>query len=100
MRVRIAPSGPHDTAPAEPIAIELGLKAYLRHRGLSDDWNRAYLRHDLTKALRCVRMLGFQDIPDGIAELADILGSARLIFSACWATPRCSAICSRDSSAK
>nr|WP_313428492.1 hypothetical protein [Brevundimonas diminuta] len=56
------------------IAIELGLKAYLLHRGLSDDWNRAYLRHDLTKALRCVRMLGFQDIPDGIAELADVLG--------------------------
>lgn len=56
------------------IAIELGLKAYLLHRGLSDDWNRAYLRHDLTKALRCVRMLGFQGIPDGIAELADVLG--------------------------
>ncbi|MGR6532019.1 hypothetical protein [Brevundimonas sp. RM1] len=56
------------------IAIELGLKAYLLHRGLSDDWNRAYLRHDLTKAIRCVRMLGFQNIPDGIAELADMLG--------------------------
>jgi len=56
------------------IAIELGLKAYLLHRGLSDDWNRAYLRHDLTKALRCVRILGFPDIPDGIAELADVLG--------------------------
>jgi HEPN domain-containing protein len=55
------------------IAIELGLKAYLLHRGLSDDWNRTHLRHDLTKALRCVRMLGFQG-PEGIAELADILG--------------------------
>lgn len=56
------------------IAIELGLKAYLLHRGLSDDWNRTHLRHDLTKALRCVRMLGFQNIPDGIAELAAVLG--------------------------
>lgn len=56
------------------IAIELGLKAYLLHRGLSDDWNRTHLRHDLTKALRCVRMLGFQGVPDGIAELADVLG--------------------------
>lgn len=56
------------------IAIELGLKAYLLHRGLSDDWNRAYLGHDLTKALRCVRMLGFQGISDGIAELAAVLG--------------------------
>lgn len=56
------------------IAIELGLKAYLLHRGLSDDWNRAHLRHDLTKALRCVRMLGFRGVPDGIAELAAVLG--------------------------
>lgn len=56
------------------IAIELGLKAYLLHRGLSDDWNRVHLRHDLTKALRCVRMLGFRGIPDGIAELAAVLG--------------------------
>lgn len=56
------------------IAIELGLKAYLLHRGLSDDWNRVQLRHDLTKALRCVRMLGCEDVPDGIAELAAVLG--------------------------
>lgn len=56
------------------IAIELGLKAYLLNRGLSDDWNRVHLRHDLTKALRCVRMLGFQGVPDGIAELAAVLG--------------------------
>lgn len=56
------------------IAIELGLKALLLHRGLSDDWNRAHLRHDLTKALRCVRMLGFQGVPNGIAELAAVLG--------------------------
>lgn len=56
------------------IAIELGLKAYLLHRGLSDEWNRVHLRHDLTKALRCVLMLGFRGVPDGIAELAAVLG--------------------------
>lgn len=27
------------------IAIELGLKAYLLHRGFSDDWTRVWLRH-------------------------------------------------------
>lgn len=56
------------------IAIELGLKAYLLHRGITDQWNRVHLRHDLTKALRCVRRAGLKDIPDGISELADLLG--------------------------
>lgn len=56
------------------IAIELALKAYLLHRGFSDDWTRVWLRHDLSKALRCVRMLGFEGVPDGIAELAALLG--------------------------
>ncbi|MEN5169437.1 hypothetical protein ABE444_07715 [Brevundimonas pondensis] len=55
------------------IAIELGLKAYLLHRGFSDDWTRVWLRHDVSKALRCVRMLGFQGVPNGIAELAAAL---------------------------
>lgn len=56
------------------IAIELGLKAYLLHRGFSDDWNRIHLRHDLKKALRCARMAGLRDVPDGLAELAAVLG--------------------------
>lgn len=56
------------------IAIELGLKAYLLHRGFADDWTRVWLRHDLSKALRCVRMLGFEAVPGGIAELAAVLG--------------------------
>lgn len=56
------------------IAIELGLKAYLLHRGFCDDWTRAWLRHDLSKALRCVRMLGFDGISNGLAELAAVLG--------------------------
>lgn len=56
------------------IAIELGLKAYLLHRGFSDDWTRVWLRHDLSKALRCVRILGCKGVPNGIAELAALLG--------------------------
>lgn len=56
------------------IAIELGLKAYLLHRGFSDDWNRVHLRHDLKKALRCAQMAGLRDVPDGLAELAAVLG--------------------------
>ena len=56
------------------IAIELGLKAYLLHRGFSDDWTRVWLRHDLSKALRCGRMLGFEAVPGGTAELAAVLG--------------------------
>ena len=63
------------------IAIELGLKAYLLHRGFSDDWTRVWLRHDLIRALRCVRMLGFEGVPDGIGELAAVLAdAARRLF--------------------
>lgn len=40
------------------IAIELALKAYLLDRGISDDWNRVYLRHDLVKTLRYARRSG------------------------------------------
>lgn len=56
------------------IAIELGLKAYLLHCGFSDDWTRVWLRHDLSKALRCVRMLRFEGVPDGVGKLAALLG--------------------------
>ncbi len=56
------------------IAIELGLKAYLLHRGFSDDWNRIHLRHDLKKALRCARLAGLRDLPVGLADLAAVLG--------------------------
>lgn len=55
------------------IAIELGLKAYLLHCGFSDDWTRVW-RHDLSKALRCVRMLRFEGVPDGVGKLAAVLG--------------------------
>tara|TARA_R110002051_G_scaffold128516_1_gene202207 strand:- start:712 stop:1077 length:366 start_codon:yes stop_codon:yes gene_type:complete len=55
------------------IAIELGLKAYLLHRGVTDQWNRVHLRHDLTRALKCVRRAGLKDVPEGMRELADVL---------------------------
>ena len=55
------------------IAIELGLKAYLLHRGITDQWNRVHIRHDLTKALRGARMAGLRNIPQGIQEMAEVL---------------------------
>ena len=55
------------------IAIELALKAYLLDRGISDDWNRIHIRHDLTKALKCARRAGFNGSPDGLPALAAFL---------------------------
>jgi hypothetical protein len=55
------------------IAIELGLKAYLLHRGIADHWNKIHIRHDLIKALRCVRRAGLKDLPEGIRELSHVL---------------------------
>ncbi len=55
------------------IAIELGLKAYLLHRGITDQWNRVHIRHDLNKALKCARRAGLKDIPEGISKLAEAL---------------------------
>ena len=56
------------------IAIELALKAHLLHRGISDDWNRVYLRHDLSKALRFARRAGFNGAPAVLPQLAALLG--------------------------
>lgn len=55
------------------IVIELSLKAYLLHRGITDRWNRDHVRHDLTKALKCARRAGLKDVPDDIGRLADVL---------------------------
>ncbi|WP_199170549.1 hypothetical protein [Caulobacter sp. FWC2] len=55
------------------IAIELALKAYLLERGISDDWNRIHIRHDLTKALKCARRAGFNSAPAGLPALAALL---------------------------
>jgi hypothetical protein len=56
------------------IAIELGLKAYLLHRGISDDWNRIHIGHDLTKALKYARRAGLPAQPARMASLAAVLG--------------------------
>ncbi|MBI1684876.1 HEPN domain-containing protein [Caulobacter hibisci] len=55
------------------IAIELALKAYLLDRGVTDDWNRVHLRHDLVKALKSARRAGFRAEPAGLADLAALL---------------------------
>lgn len=55
------------------IAIELALKAYLLDRGITDDWNRVHLRHDLVKALKSARRAGFSGEPAELADLAALL---------------------------
>lgn len=78
------------------IAIELALKAYLLDRGISDDWNRVYLRHDLVKTLRYARRAGFTGATAKLPELAALLSpyykvhaipemSPEAIASVCWA---------------
>lgn len=84
------------------IAIELALKAYLLDRGISDDWNRVYLRHDLVKALRYARRAGFTGAPAKLPELAALLSpyykvhaisemSPEAIASVCW-TEACATV--------
>lgn len=51
---------------------------HLVHRGITDQWDRIQLRHDLTKALRCAGMAGLRNIPKGIQEMAEILLALRL----------------------
>ncbi|UQV18101.1 hypothetical protein MU852_15315 [Brevundimonas albigilva] len=66
------------------IATELALKAYLLQCGITDNWNRIHLRHDLNKALRCARMAGLRHLPDGlpqlIATLSPLYASGALSF--------------------
>lgn len=77
------------------IAIELALKAYLLHRGISDDWNRIHVRHDLLKALKSAKRAGFEGAPPGLAKIAAALNPyykthtiphmpAETIASVCW----------------
>lgn len=55
------------------IAIELSLKAYLLHRGVSDDWSRVRIGHNLDKALVCAKRAGFRHVPDDLPDLASRL---------------------------
>jgi len=85
------------------IAIELALKAHLLHRGISDDWNRVYLRHDLSKGLRLARRAGFNGALAALPELAALLGPyyqvhaisqmpPEAIASVCW-SQACTTVC-------
>jgi hypothetical protein len=89
------PRHPEATRYFLAIAIELALKAHLLHRGISDDWNRVYLRHDLSKALRFARRAGFNGAPAALPELSALLGPyyqvhaisqmpPEAIASVCW----------------
>lgn len=66
----IAQARPQEAAHMTAIAMELALKSHLLAFGLSDDWNRRHLRHDLTKALRCARQAGLVEPPAGMAAVA------------------------------
>lgn len=55
------------------IAAELALKAYLLDRGISDQWNKIHIGHDLVKALKSARRAGFLDAPQGVMEVARFL---------------------------
>ncbi len=89
------PRHPEATRYFLAIAIELALKAHLLGRGISDDWNRVYIRHDLSKALRFARRAGFNGAPAALPELAALLGPyyqvhaisrmpSEAIASVCW----------------
>lgn len=77
------------------IAIAMALKPYLLDRGICDDWNRVYLRHDLDKALQYARRAGFNGAPAKLPERAALLSpyykahaisemSPGAIASVCW----------------
>lgn len=66
------------------IAIELALKAYLLQRGITDDWSRIYLRHDLNRALRCARIAGLRDMREGLVNLAAALSSHYAAGALSW----------------
>ena len=70
---RGGPASPSGSHPLLAIAIELALKAYLLKRGISDDWNRVHIHHDLIKALKCARLAGFNGTPERLPALAALL---------------------------
>ena len=66
----IAQAHPQEAAHMTAIAMELALKSQLLAFGVSDEWNRRHLRHDLTKALRCAREAGLVEPPAGMTAVA------------------------------
>lgn len=82
------PRHPEATRYYLAIAIELALKAHLPHRGIRDDWNRVFLRHDLSKALRFARRAGFNGAPTALPELAELLGPYYLVHAISQMPPK------------
>lgn len=68
-------SNPHASEHFLAIAIELALKSYLLRLGVTDDWNRCHIRHDLSKALRFARIGGLKAHSEDLANIAQRLGS-------------------------
>lgn len=68
-------SNPHASEHFLAIAIELTLKSYLLRLGVTDDWNRRYLRHDLAKTLRFARRGGLKAHSVALANIAHLLGA-------------------------
>ncbi len=66
----IGQAHPQEAAHMTAIAMELALKSHLLAFGVSDEWNRRHLRHDLTKTLRCAREAGLIEPPDGMTAVA------------------------------
>lgn len=69
----LLPRFPHNALHFMAIATELALKAYLLSRGISDDWNRIHVRHDLSKALKSAARAGFKHGSPKLAEVATVL---------------------------
>lgn len=70
---RLLPRLPDNALYFMAVATELALKAYLLSRGISDDWNRIHVRHDLSKALKCATRAGFKGGSAKLAEVAAVL---------------------------
>jgi len=85
------PRHPEATRYFLAIAIELALKAHLLGRGISDDWHRVYLSHDLSKALRFARHAGLNGVPTALRELAARLGTSYRVAAISHMPPAASA---------
>ncbi|MBO9545650.1 hypothetical protein [Caulobacter sp.] len=70
---KLLPRFPDNALHFMAIATELALKAYLLGRGISDDWNRIHVRHDLSKALKSATRAGFKGGSPKLAEVAAVL---------------------------
>lgn len=66
---------PHASEHFLAIGIELSLKSYLLRLGVTDEWNRRHIRHDLAKALRFARVGGLNAHSAAFENIARRLGA-------------------------